>query len=449
MMDRNWELLGPEDWPVLERRSKLYRLIPKGFNTPYRESLASYFVRIADAHCLQPAMLAWEILFPERYLDEPDRAKTIDSCWKYPSFNGIGDHLSAWLSRLEALTTVEGLESLTMSFLRNLVSHKGLVADVPRWCPACFAEDRQDGVPYERLLWSFKAVKCCPLHGIKLIDHCTCNKNHHCNYGIAKSLPGICPRCAVSLDEITQPSVRATKSEIHQAMLVADLLACGHSEVDKFRESGIPRFLSDSISLYADGNAASFGRMLGVGKSTLHGWLHGNHVPDFEKIILIAQSHGCSLEDVFTGRSCAISRSPGATFHNQQQSHRNSTQKGFDPSIIIFELNEILKEETAISLREAGVRLGLSSKTLRNHHPDICKEISARWKAYRMTESSERRSSLAEQVRRLAVEMANQGLNPTYNRLRISCPPAASLVGGRELIQNICTEVRAKLHIAV
>jgi len=437
-----WELLGTESWPTLPPRSTLVGLAPLGLGTPFRESLSSYFLRLADAHSLQPATLAWEIVFPDRAEKRSKFGCTFEATWKYPYFDGLGDPTQVWVSRLEALTMVDGLGALTMGFLRERISLRGLVCKTPRWCPACFREDRENGTPFGRLLWSFEAVSCCPKHGTRLVEQCGCDPGNSKALRKSKRLPHICIKCARNLGEVTEREEEVPKPyELRRAKLIAELLTSDLCQGNPAPKRDIADFLADSVSRHAKGSAAGFGRLLGVSKTLLHGWIHRDHLPDFSQIVTIADVHGCSISDVICGRSEAVTRSPYVPASERSQTVPSAGRKRINRSVLSDELNAILVTNPPIHMREVGARLGVADKTLRVWCPELCRAISARWLESEKARTSMRRLELAGSIRDLARKLASKGIRPTHNRIRKSFPQAGRLFGAMELIQAICQEV--------
>ncbi len=52
-------------YPSIPARSRLFQLEPIGIGTPYVESLTSYIVRLAKAHCLLPRTLITKMIAPQ------------------------------------------------------------------------------------------------------------------------------------------------------------------------------------------------------------------------------------------------------------------------------------------------------------------------------------------------------------------------------------------------
>lgn len=430
------ELIGPE--AVIPPRSRLVSMPAIGGVTAYRESLSSYFMRLADAHSMAPQVLAREVIFPKDGMrNEALASRNFDDAWRHPYFNGISETWKPWVTRLEAATGTVGLDYLTLDFLRELATERGLVCLVPRWCPACFRE----GIPYARLLWSFQAVTCCPQHRIRLVEECGCGPDEALPWGSAKALSHICNRCGRDHGSVEDPAASApSHMEIRHANMVADLLAGDLAVKGLVSKRGIPDFLADSISRHFEGNTAWFGRRIGVGKSTLHGWVHGMHLPDFGQVITLAEAHGCSIEDVLCGRSEAIASSPHI-LKSMRADKPPIIRRKVDWDAITPRLEAMLHLDPPIHMGEVGERLGVSCERLRQIHPATCAAISGRWLEWRSSLSATRKLGFSEQVRELAQELASKGIRPTRRRMREMGLPNDLHWNNRSGNQAICKQV--------
>jgi hypothetical protein len=418
-----------------------------GIGTAFRESLGSYYLRLADTHSLQPTTLAWEMAFPER----GKLYQGFEDAWKRPYFSGIGDPTQEWVSRLEGLTRAEGLGSLTMGFLRGRVSTRGLVCAKARWCPACFKEDVEQGTPYARLLWTFATVTCCPKHRTRLVERCGCGADDTRVPGMAKCLPNICVQCSCDLGSMVVPEQEmATRKEIRHAKLVADLLVSELALGGRPSDRDIAHFLDDSITRHAEGRAARLARLLGVGKSTFHGWIHRGHFPDFSQIITIAEAHGCSISDVMCGRSEAVTRDPMVPWSERDGAGHGDTARSprkLDWGAIADGLNGFLQVEEPITLVEAGKRMGIAPKTLRQHRPDLCVAIASRWKEWYKATARLRGLDLEDQVRGIARGLAERGIKPTWRMVLQEGFPSTPLWRGNRRLHEICKEVRLESNL--
>jgi len=407
-----FDLIGPVT--RIPSRSRLIRLQPMGLGTAYRESLTSYFMRLADAHFLAPRTLVGGVIFPPGTYDrDANNDNHLDS-WRRPTLNGMGAFADKWVRQLEELTGNRGLRELTMGFLSELISTRGLVSDRPRWCPSCFRE----GALYGQLLWCFDAVTCCPKHGARLIGECGCGPDEVRFPGTVKILPHVCPKCGVDLGSVGNVGGSPpTEREIRRARLVADLLTQSVNAPGAVHKRGLADFLSNSIQWHFEGNAARFGRRIGVSKSTLHGWLHGGHIPDFDRIVTLSEAHNCSIMEVLLGRFEAATPSHHVTTVVRSGEAMTHQRRALDWDTITRKLEESLVENPPIHLRKVAERMGVRHETLRRRHPDICATISQRWLDWRRAFAVHNRLETAELVRKVAQGLALEGIHPTWRHM--------------------------------
>jgi hypothetical protein len=296
------QLIGP--LTPLPPRSTLVRIKAMGLGTAHRESLSSYFQRLADVHSLTPQVLARDVVFPDVTQQAPNKTHHFEDAWHLPSFNGLATQDSPWVIRLMVLTSQWGLEYLTLGFLSPYISSRGLVTKHAKWCPECLKEGMERGTPYAQLLWSFKAVTCCPKHQVNLVSSCGCPRGEWKPSGQVKRLPHICPRCAGSLGRSDHPkATKPSPKKLRHASLVADLLMSDLAKQVVFPHRSLPAFLKEVIQAHHEGCAIRLASLLGVTKGTLSGWMSGAHRPEFSRILQLAELYGCSLEDAMCGRS--------------------------------------------------------------------------------------------------------------------------------------------------
>lgn len=435
-----FQLVGPKI--RLPPRSVLVRLKPLGMGTPYRESLSSYYQRLADVHGLTPQVLARELVFSDISQASPNKSFHFEEAWRLPSFNGLVVKEGHWPDRLKSLTRCEGLEDLTLGFLSAFVSTRGLVTKRSKWCPLCLEEDASGSTPYARLLWSFKAVTCCPKHKVNLVSSCGCPKAEWKSSGRVKCLPNVCPRCAGDLGRHDHPKATTpSPKKLLHANMVADLLVSDLANHSTTQERTLGDFLQDSVHMFLDGQAIKLAGLLGVTKSTLSGWINGNHRPDFARILQIAELHGCSLEDVLCGRSGRAKLALTIQKKRSKEPRSRQNRGDIDWKKVVAFLKEALGSDSPLPLTKVAIQVGLRADTLRNAEPDLCSAISDRWHAWRRSCTAQRGLAYADQVRMEAARLANLGHRPTWQRLVEEGFPKASIWQWRTFVQRICDEV--------
>ncbi|MGO9613059.1 MAG: TniQ family protein, partial [Dissulfurispiraceae bacterium] len=315
----DYSLEGGEPEEPVPPRSVLASLKPMGLGSPYRESLSSYFLALAHLHHLTPKTLARELIIPLISAEEALRNGTTFTIWRMPLFNGIGAVPEAWATCLNDLTGRKDLVSLTMVPLRRYTNMQKLMSGTKKWCPLCLFEAARESRAYGHLLWEIDAVQVCPQHGIKLVSQCKCHGTTPLPTLNRKHLSGICGSCGGSLAHDSHKLLeRASKKEIARAQLVADLLGNVEQLGNQMGRAlvGTHIFLKDAVTYFARGNAALFGRYLGIKKNTLHGWIHGECIPTFPQTLNVAFICGCSMTDVMLGENVEFKKPFLATSHS-------------------------------------------------------------------------------------------------------------------------------------
>lgn len=167
--------------PVIPEPSKLYSLKPEGLGTPETESLTSYAMRLAEAHCIDVCDLINRFIHPlvgNKWKNTPPRrgVNTVHKVHKHnvtPAHLHIGKWIDmtketqATVAALAELTKRHNLHLLTLLPLSGYVRQKTVLRYQRAWCPCCYEEQKNSGrlVPvYDLLIWSFHDVCACPRH---------------------------------------------------------------------------------------------------------------------------------------------------------------------------------------------------------------------------------------------------------------------------------------------
>src|SRR5215472_17613203 len=111
-----WEIV----LPVPVRCSYLYSLPPIGIGTPAVESFTGYITRLAGAHAVEAGVLVNNELLPRIPCTKGASTGSVPS--KMPTsffidafpLNGTGERARAWVSVLQLMTGMRGLEFLTL-----------------------------------------------------------------------------------------------------------------------------------------------------------------------------------------------------------------------------------------------------------------------------------------------------------------------------------------------
>ncbi len=303
-----------EEWdvtiPSLPSRSRLYRLEPIGFGTPYVESLTSYFIRLAEEHHVFPGMLMKIVVEPlvRDYSQQKDmrRYYLINGNQSY-LLNAISSPAIAIVHVLEQLTLHAGLRNLTLLKWSEVLSIRNLVRQVRAWCPICYQEWRIRGeIVHDPLLWGLKPVTMCMRHHCRLNTRCP---HQSCQQSLPllawRSRPGRCVFCQRWLG-MTSGMSSTSESDLKEGEVmwqqwvidnIGNLLALSPMIEFPPARKQVHDKLALAVRHVSKGNAASFARSLGANKERVKGWLTQKKLLDIEALLQLCYFLGCSLRE--------------------------------------------------------------------------------------------------------------------------------------------------------
>ncbi|MGF1538206.1 MAG: TniQ family protein [Elainellaceae cyanobacterium] len=223
---------------VLPEPSRLFSLQPEGIVTGATESLASYAMRLAEAHCLDVSSLIHRFIQPligSEWKDTPARKGfgKMDKVYKHTvtpahvhmgKWIDMGEETRATVAALSKLTKRENLRLLTLIPLSGYVSSDTILRYQRAWCPCCYEDQKCTGKPiHDLLLWSFRDVCVCPYHEQRL--------RSACNWCGAKqpilkywSQPGYCMKCGLWLGREDNRHGRIDGQDLWKANAVAKVI---------------------------------------------------------------------------------------------------------------------------------------------------------------------------------------------------------------------------------
>lgn len=302
---------------LLSSRSRLYALDPIGVGTSWIESLTSYLMRLANAHCVAATHLL-RYLSPETEAGiRSGQAHSLYNLFTLRSrqLNGRSDLAAFWSQRATDYTSRAGLAGLTMLPWRNLISTRGLLHRSQCWCPRCYAEWAAANMTvYAPLLWSLKIVEVCPKHRVWLRSECP-----YCHRTVPslshRGQPGCCPRCAgwlgsdqgvqcrADANRVAQPTepIVSDGQVLAQAEFTAALLAMSAAGVpgasSAFSPARISGILQQCLTVTRC-RWADLCRALGWSTAEMSRWLNDAQLLSVGKLFKLVQGLRLSPQDL-------------------------------------------------------------------------------------------------------------------------------------------------------
>jgi hypothetical protein len=187
--------------PAVPPRSELYRLAPIGVGSAQVEGLASYLMRLAEAHHVGLGVLVdrvgADLPTPCRYRTPALRVERLCERWRETA--NIEFTLRDWVWAIEKLTLRTDIGLLTMLGWAELIDLRSVYRYLRTWCPSCYEEWAATGQPiYEPLMWNIQEVKICPRHLRPLRQECSHCHRSQCAV-LRSSRVGHCARCGAWL----------------------------------------------------------------------------------------------------------------------------------------------------------------------------------------------------------------------------------------------------------
>lgn len=369
---------------VLNPRSALHALEPFGAGTSDVESLQSYFCRLALSHSTTTQELSR--LVARRIGQEIAH----DFKWHQRQISGIRESALTWSSALSALTTVTDLDGLTFRPWHKVISQNGLsIATRGQFCPACFAEDKATGQqPYFRLSWELKTVTVCDRHRTPLVQQCPACFKGNVRHAAAFVVPGWCTHCGEFLGNPAKDQEHQSiePAAMWTARQVGELVASQTAMTERPVHANLVEAIKLIITEMDGGQSAVFARRIGVAKSTVHHWLHGDGTPTLEVSLKIAAQSGIALTALLRGQ---ISNwQPPASAQQlcltlpKLEPRRRAPEKDRDWPELERQLQAFLSLPTPISVLEAARRLDVEARQLYLRMNRTTRQIGERWKTY-------------------------------------------------------------------
>lgn len=389
-----------EEWditiPAIPPRSRLYRLEPIGVGTPYVESLISYIMRLANAHCVTLQVLVKKEIFPlyNQTGTIQNSNSWLGKLWwvGVPVLNGMSPITTQWVQVLQTLTFCDNLRFLTMLTWSEMIGIAKLLRRKKAWCPQCFLEWRQKRhIIYEPLLWSLSTVDICPLHQRPLATLCQyCQKTQPFLKQIA--YPGYCMHCMRWLGtHFVASNVVVMSNTIEmdrwRAIVIGELLASAPTLLKTPSREQFFDVLDHYLNRYAKGNSTVFARLLKIPVPTLNSYIQQSSIPSFDSFMQLSYSLSVKPLEFLSASPIPSQKIPHFVL-DSLPARIPSKGKPVTETDIQF-MRQALKTVLEIdkdnpfpfpNLRQIAQRIGYHTATLRKHCPELSQAVVMRYR---------------------------------------------------------------------
>ncbi len=409
------ELFTRHDFPP---RSKLYGLVPCGLGTVWYESLTSYLNRLARHHHVPAQHLVAQEIVPHLSHGYSRQQVAVFSWSSAMSVNGNGPLAREWASILEDLTRRSDLHFLTLQWWVGDLLPRKLLRKNPAWCPACYAEWKDQEMPiYEPLIWGCQPVTMCVKHSRKLESHCPRCERRQSFIRFQAALDQ-CTRCNAWLGTSAQASEEPVPEEIEWQRWVIYVLEELRSAVVS---SGIPPweqfFTNLSTSGFAKGEQSRLAELAGLARGQLATWLRRSHTPTLESIVEFCYVCNVTPLQVLRGDLVPLKR-----IIQEGKPHRSPrarrSPRAFDRERCLERIQAVLDgREEPIGYVQLARQLGCREAVLEYHFPQECALLSKQIKEYRRQRTKQWVARIQEEVRQAVLVLHGQGVYPSHRKV--------------------------------
>ncbi|MBT2643432.1 TniQ family protein [Bacillus sp. ISL-41] len=380
-------------------RSALYNLEPIGIGTPYVESLTSYISRLALKHNVTISSLIKGVFAQttnKMYLKNNLSQGIFGDTAQY--INGNSRVSSEYVDVFERLTSRSDLQQLTMSSWTGIFS-KNVVGKYRKWCPVCLKEWEDENKDlYEPLIWYISDITMCDKHIVELQEKCpNCNKMLPYIHG--NFIVGQCQYCLTSLGNKFEGKI--IDSVTNEEKFIIDSYK---QLIEKSSSVNVlPTKESIGISLYKimtalKFNNTNFAKFLNVSISTLSCWLSNRHIPSPESLLKIGWKINSTIYNLIYDdiRLEKIKLDDSNNSRKNQYISKQETE---------YHLRNEISSRIPKSLKQIAYEKGFSLNSARDQFPDLCGQVSQRYKNYNKACWDE---TLAEIEEKLLLELSQE-----------------------------------------
>lgn len=420
-------------------------LEPKGVGSWELEALTSLFCRTAERHWLMTVPF-WNALTGTGLGATRARAQR-DKRLTLQSMNGCGQ-CARYVSGLLRAAVGGNPARLTLLPWQGLLDPRGhgLLKSHLAWCPICWQEDREVGVPiYVRLLWVICPVSICPKHYMKLQTRCAkCGKDQNILPRVPRQ--SICRGCGADLMDVRRGRFQVFDmhgKDVWISSAVGALIkhTCAREENVPF---GVFQAVLNTLAArYFDGSLENLANRCGIPNRMLRQWASGDTKPYLAALLEFAYRIQVPVDSM-------LLRGVGLT---DPSSWRREGRPSFGKSFKklskdqLHELSKDLKATigttsgTVSSACEIARRHATTYNALRYHFPVEYRLLLERGRVGRVKQTKTCRIQRIKRVMHAAKTLASSGIYPSERALR-AAPAVLSSDLRRPEISKILRKVR-------
>ena len=412
--------------PDVPERSRLFGLEPIGIGTLDCESLISYLIRLARAHCMSPRDLI-RLEFMWRF----SRQEGIRSSGFFREYsktlNSVGEYASGFVRLAEELTGRGELRYLTLLPWRGVIPDvgTGLLATEPKWCGQCLAQQRDSKQDRNTpLAWSLHLYDVCATHGARMTNRCPrCARKQpfiprlpmqdHCDY---------CG-CWLGLQESFDEAVTSTKREVWLAKAIADMLSHNAYADEQVTQKRLQSILSGFVADYAEGEKRQLSRMLGLTDTSMTCWIVKGKKPLLPQLLDMCCNFELLPTELFIGirpRVVPFSSNQSKMYNIQQRLELDEQERGR----LRIALTEIVNDPSDNRpLTELSAELDVRKTYLIYWFKDLCKTVTHKYQKEKQRQVELKWEIEARCVREMVAKLCSEGAYPSRKRVEVAISP--------------------------
>jgi AraC-like DNA-binding protein len=372
-------------------------------STKYPESLSSYIIRLANAHCISVGQLVKQFLQPR--VSSKQSGHILHRCNDGYVTNGAG-LLGSELFRImkKLVTSADPNCYSSFYFLQSLIgtSYKSFLSKELSWCPLCLEEHE----PYLPLYWHSSQVSCCLKHRVKLISSCPkCGAK--LNVLSASTVIRSCSTCGALLSAKATQEYEletATEKELWIARSINDL-AIHH---EKLSQSNLLENFRGNLRRVCDdySSISNAERKLGFSETLFQRWLSRNR-PNFSELVEFTYRIKLPLIDLLTPLIDQKDK-PACYFYPKFEPDRR-THDDTHENEVIERLNKIIETKEVVSVKSLARELGTSEGYLQYRFRELLNEIIEIRSLHLKQEHEEEQQKLLKDAALAAIQLMAQG----------------------------------------